>query len=413
MDPQAEEAAFSQQYDAQQAAAKQAELDKQTPPSFLQKWVTGPLGRVSTSMIDGAVSAADSMYDSPEMRKARDVAAGGITGAVNIADTAKSAVEGMADATDPYQQKDPVAPSSPIWDHARSSILDFRDAVTVQDPTLADHLVQGVSQLAIPFAGYSRALAGLHGLANMYTAGALTDATALGPHDARVADLIALGRHTEGKLGDALRALSPDGSAMNAYINYLGDRTDEGEAEGRFKNVLDGFGTGLITTPLMQSAASILKQGSSALRYAAENFGGGPIAGGMKAQRGSVGARPQVTPGDPFYYHATTKKFDAFQDGNYQSGDLVGHYFSDSEEGAKKWSSYAQKGSDDPVRIVASRLDLQKPASYQDVKTTQQELGPKWTARQLTAALKEKGFDGYKDENEAVVFGAKQIRGEK
>jgi hypothetical protein len=29
------------------------------------------------------------------------------------------------------------APSSPIWDYARKSILDFRDAVAVQDPESA------------------------------------------------------------------------------------------------------------------------------------------------------------------------------------------------------------------------------------------------------------------------------------
>lgn len=264
----ADQEAFSQQYDAQQAAAKQAEQDKQQPPSFFEKWAA-PVGRVTTEMIDGAVSAADSMYDTPGMRKARDVVAGGITGAVNIADAAKSAADRLGAATDPYEQKDPYPPTSPIWDHAKSAILDFRDAVVVQDPTLADNLTQGISQLAIPFAGYSRALAGLHGVANGVIANALTDATALGPHDGRLADIIALGRHTEGKLGEALRTLAPDGSAVNAYINFLTDRGNETEAEGRFKNVLDGFGANLIFTPLMHAAAVVLKQGTAALRYAA------------------------------------------------------------------------------------------------------------------------------------------------
>lgn len=271
-------------YMAQAAASRQAEQDKQSQvePSFLQKWVTGPVGRVTTQMMDGAVSAADSMYDTEGMRKARDAAAGAITGVTNIADAAKSAAttssSGLAAAEDPAHAAEAMQPpSSPIWDHAKQHILDFRDAVAVQDPTLADGLVQSAAQLALPFAGYSRALAGLHGIANVVAAGAATDATALGPHDMRMADLIALGRHTEGKLGAALRTLAPDGSAVNAYVNFLSDRTNETEAEGRFKNVLDGFGANMIATPLMHGAAVVLKQGTSALRTAAE-WGAGKIS---------------------------------------------------------------------------------------------------------------------------------------
>jgi hypothetical protein len=201
--------------------------------------------------------------------------AGAVTGATNIADAAKSAVvssgEGLAAADGPaHAQEAFTPPSSPMWDHARQHILDFRDAVAVKDPTLADHLVQGVAQLMLPYAGYSRAVAGLHGIAKLAVAGGLTDATALGPHDGRLADLIALGRHTEGKLGEALRTLAPDGSAVNAYINFLADRTNETEAEGRFKNVLDGFGANLIATPLMHAAGVVLKQGTVGLRYAAQ-----------------------------------------------------------------------------------------------------------------------------------------------
>lgn len=266
----------------QAAATRQTEADKQTQtePSFLQKWVTGPVGRVTTSMLDGAVSAADQIYATEPMKKARDATAGAMTGATNIADAAHSVwratEQNFADAVNPNFHAGTGQPASvydapsPVWDHAKQHILDFRDAVAVQDPTLADGLVQGVAQLALPFAGYSRALAGLHGVAGMAAAGALTDATALQPHDMRMADLLALGRHTEGKLGDALRALAPDGSALNAYVNYLSDRGNESEAEGRFKNVLDGFGANLIATPLIHGAAMVLKQGTSALRSGLE-----------------------------------------------------------------------------------------------------------------------------------------------
>src|SRR6185437_6928239 len=130
-----------------------------------------------------------------------------ITGATKIADAAysfgRSAVQNMMEPGYKQTQRDitgeaapPAPPSSPVWDHAKAAILDFRDAVAVQDPNMVDNVVQGVAQLGVPFAGYSRALAGVHGLANAIISGALTDATALGPHDMRMADLIALGRHT-------------------------------------------------------------------------------------------------------------------------------------------------------------------------------------------------------------------------
>lgn len=265
-DMQAEQDAYSQQYDSQQAQKAQADAQAKQEPSFLQKWITSP-GSITGTMIDGAISTADSMFNSEAGKKVRDVVAGAATGAANIGDAAHSVEESIAD---PFDVKDVP---SPIWDHAKGAIMDFRDAVAVKDPTLADSLVQGVGQLAIPFAGYSRGLSMLHGVAHMVAASALTDATALAPHDMRMADLIALGKHTEGKLGSALNTLAPDGTAINAYINYLTDRGNESEAEGRFKNVLDGFGANLIATPLMMAAGSVLKQGYAGLRYMVENGG--------------------------------------------------------------------------------------------------------------------------------------------
>lgn len=263
----------------QRAAQEQQAAAAKQPPSLLQQW-TAPVEHVGLNMIDSAVSTADAMYNTQPIRKARDVAAGAITGAVNIADAGHSLVrateQNFADLANQESIPGHRGPAnvmnapSPIWDHAKNAVLGFRDAVAVQDPTLADNLIQGVSQLAIPFTGYSRMIGGLGMVAKGFAAGALTDATALGPHDPRLADLVALGRHTEGKLGDALRTLAPDGSAVNAYINFLTDRSGETEAEGRFKNVLDGFGANLIATPLIHGAAVVLKQGTAGLRAALE-----------------------------------------------------------------------------------------------------------------------------------------------
>ncbi len=302
---QAQDDAYAKQVADQAAQKAQQEAfngGQQPQQTFLQRW-TAPVGRVTSQLLDSAVSAADRLYDTEPMRKARDVAAGAITGTTNIADAVMShAAGGIAAAehpgSDPERAPSPDEPTNqevykaaePIWEHAKEHIMDFRDAVAVQDPTIADSLTQGVAQLAIPFAGYSRALSGLHGVAQMVAAGALTDATALQPHDARMADLIALGRHTEGKLGNVLRTLAPDGSAVNAYINYLSDRTNESEAEGRFKNVLDGFGANLIAIPLIHGAATVLKQGYSGLRYVLDN--GVTSSSGLvppSVQRGAVG----------------------------------------------------------------------------------------------------------------------------
>lgn len=294
-----DDAYVKQATDAQNAKQSQEALQggEKPEPSFVSKFMTS-VGRASTNTLDWAVSAADSINVMRD-RAAHDIGAGVTTAAVNTADAVGSAItssgKGLAAAEDPAHAEDAQEgslPTSPIWDHAKSAILDFRDAVAVKDPTLSDNLLQGAAQLAVPFAGYSRAMAGVHGFANLVLAGGLTDATALGPHDPRMADLIALGRHTEGKFGDTLRTLAPDGGAVNAYINYLTDRGDETEAAGRFKNVLDGFGANMLVTPLLHAVASGLKFGTAGLRYAVEN-GVGSAGDLMPApQAGRIGSEP-------------------------------------------------------------------------------------------------------------------------
>lgn len=339
----AEDAAYAKQAQDAQATAAQQEGRAKQPPSLLQQWA-GNVGRVTNSMLDSAVSEADA-WGTAAKRVGQDAASGAVTGATNIADSAysfvRSAAQNMAEPGYKQTQRDlsdeaapPAPPSSPVWDHAKSTILDFRDAIAVQDPNIVDRLTQGGAQLAIPFAGYSRMLAGVHGFASIVASGAMTDLTALGPHDPRLADLIALGRHTEGKLGDALRTLAPDGSALNAYVNYLGDRGNESEAEGRFKNVLDGFGANLIVTPLLSAAASTLKQGTAGLRYLAEN-GVRDTIGGM-VPPGKVGPGAQA---GKIVFHGTPHDFDEFDSSKIGSGEgnqSYGHglYFADNPDTA-------------------------------------------------------------------------------
>lgn len=336
----AQDEAYNKQAAAQaaQKAQEDAQAEQDQPPSLLQRF-GGAVGRASVSMLDSAVSSADA-WGTAIKRVGQDVTAGAVTGAANIADAAGSALttsgRGMAAAEDPAHAEDAQTgefPTSPIWDHAKGAIMDFRDAVQVKDPNIVDNLTQGVAQLAIPFAGFSRALAGLHGVANIVASGAATDLTALAPHDMRMADVFSLGRTAEGKLGDALRTLAPDGSALNAYINFLGDRGNETEAEGRFKNVLDGFGGNLIATPLIHAAGIVLKQGTSALRYTMDNgvrntvsdlFQAGPPSGSPAAQAGKIG------------YHGTPNApFDAFDNSKIGTGQGAqsfgyGHYIAEN-----------------------------------------------------------------------------------
>lgn len=348
---QQDQAFLSQASDARNAKAAQEKLqpdDSSQPQSFVQKWITGPIGRVSTSMMDSAMSAAETAGASPDARHIIDVATGAMTGAVNTADSVVSlgkkirgsgTMAAEQDPNDAEALENPPMPTSPVWDHAKGAILDFRDAIAVQDPQLDDRLVQAGAQLAIPFMGYSRALAGLHGVANMVAAGAVTDATALAPHDGRMADMLALGRHTEGKFGDTLRAMAPDGSLQNAYINYLTDRTNETEAEGRFKNVLDGFGTNILMTPLLAAAASTLKYGTAGIRYAIDN-GVGSAGDLMSANPASQGGK--------IVFHGTASDFDHFDSSKIGSGEgnqAFGHglYFAENPEVAGHYQSMLAK----------------------------------------------------------------------
>jgi hypothetical protein len=74
-------------------------------------------------------------------------------------------------------------------------------------------------------------------------------------------------QRVKGRLGDALNTIAPDGSLVNAYINYMTDRSDEGEAEGRFKNVLDQLLLSASGAALIKSGALAMKAGRNLPAY--------------------------------------------------------------------------------------------------------------------------------------------------
>lgn len=262
---------LSAQYDAQnQAYAKQAavaaaqrkaqEQQAQAPPT-LATVGSQDRGHVTPSIIDSVMNEVG-QWGTAAQHVARDAMAGVATAAGNTMDAVKA-------GGSPADPNDPANLPTPVWDHAREAISDFRDAMVVQDPTGVDPVLQAGAQLALPFAAYSKALSALHGISNIVAAGAVTDVTALAPHDMRTADLIRLGQTTDTKIGAALRAIGPYG--LNAYVNYLADRTNETEAQGRFKNALDGLGANLVLTPLLHAAGIVVKQGTAVARYAVQN----------------------------------------------------------------------------------------------------------------------------------------------
>lgn len=163
----------------------------------------------------------------------------------------------------------------------------FADEATANN-TVSDGIVQGVSQFALPFAGYMRAVGALTGIgplakvAQIAIAEAITSGTAFDPHDGRMADLLQMGQDAEGKFGDLMRKVAPDGSLTNAYIDYMTNREDEGEWEGRFKNVVDN-------AAVSAALGGILTAGATGFRVARQ-AATAPMKVGPASQVGAVGA---------------------------------------------------------------------------------------------------------------------------
>lgn len=313
----AEDAAYAKQATAEGNAQQSQDAQAKQPPT-LNSLGTADRGHVTGSAIDGILGEIE-QWGTAAKRVGQDAVAGATTGAANVADTAVKAAQGGAYGALPPEVRADVEQNDVLgnmWDHAKSAIMDFRDAVAVKDPNIVDGVTQAGAQLIGPFAAYSKALTGLRGLANTVAAGAATDMTALQPHDMRTADLIALGRQTDSKIGAALRAAGPYG--LNAYVNFLADRTNESDAEGRFKNALDGLGTNLVMTPLLHAAGIVVKQGQTALR--------GLAGEGVTSASDLV---PKAPPAEPATPAADRRGTDRMEDDEYfgllrkmQSGTL-------------------------------------------------------------------------------------------
>jgi hypothetical protein len=292
--------AWSKQDDAQQAALKaDASAPKPEegahPYQAVNNWFSSLPQKLDMPTLDKIIPAAESALGKAK-KIGQDVVAGAAQGVTNVADSAyKFGREAAVNFTDNPVDRvitgapAPVASSeSPIWTHAKSSVQDFIDAVKVKDPGIADNLVQYTAQVVPSYLLAGRLLGGLHGIAHVVATGAAADATALDPHAPRFADVLGQLKQTDTKIGAALKAAGPYG--LNAYINYLGSNANETEAQGRFKNALDGILPNFIGTHLLHAAGITVKQGYAGLRYAIDNgVGSSSELASLAKQRGAVG----------------------------------------------------------------------------------------------------------------------------
>lgn len=169
-----------------------------------------------------------------------------------------------------------------MFDEAHKSVLDFRNELASGSKT-SDEITQVLAQLVIPFVGWSKLLrvgeaASLAGtIGRSLAAESAAVAHSFGPHSGRIADLLVLGRHTEGKFGELLQTIAPDGSGLNSYINWAASinpdgsqKADEGDFEGYFKNVLDNAGLSVAASGLIAATAKTLKYGRRLLHKAGQ-----------------------------------------------------------------------------------------------------------------------------------------------
>lgn len=289
--------AWSDQYDREQAAKQAQEVQPKQPPSFLQQ-VTAPVGRATLNTIDAAMSTAESYFNSDAGHKARDLVAGGIRGVAEDVDAARAGEKELEDKVGVHPPISLANIPQPIWDHAKQHIMDFRDAVAVQDPTMVDKGIQDAGQFLPAYSLFSRAVAGLHWAANAAIAGFGAEALSADPGQHRITqdlpripDIYAAGQHTQNKYIEALQqASNVPGELVNHFVNYIAS-TGGSDAEERFKNGIEGAITNTVATPLFHAVGVTLKHSFEGLRYAMENGVGS--AGDLmpKNQVGAIGER--------------------------------------------------------------------------------------------------------------------------
>jgi len=232
-------------------------------PAPVVNWMRELPRNVSVGTLDAAINTADALKHGYEYLQHKNAEG---KSAMAAADNA-ARLPGTAPAEVPPVPEQPAP--SPVYDAAKNAVLQFRNYLASNSDT-KDEVTQTIAQYAVPFLGYSKLIGGLKGanalgtIARSATAEALTASTVLAPHDPRMTDILQLGKHVEGKFGEAMNAVAPDGSLLNAYIDYMSNRDNESEAEGRFKNVVDNLTFSAAIATLFKTGAVLFKGGHAA-----------------------------------------------------------------------------------------------------------------------------------------------------
>jgi hypothetical protein len=237
---------------------------------FLEKLNADPLGNmpapmrtlltpprnITVGVLDAAISA---------MGLAQDIEAG----TKELGRKADPERQALSAQTTPHERRMATIAGGhdPVFDDLISATRELRGRLA-KGSTTFDEITQSAAQFFVPFLGFSKLMGGLKAAtaagsaAKAATADAATMLTAFEPHEARFADL--------------LRRLDTDNRLVNAYIDFVASDGDEGEWEGRLKNVLDS-----------QIAAAglygVVKAGGVALKHSRKT-----LAAGAKKDKGNA-----------------------------------------------------------------------------------------------------------------------------
>ena len=165
----------------------------------------------------------------------------------------------------------------------------------MQNETGAGKLARSVTQFVVPFLGATKALKAASLLQGAGTAtvaargaaaGAATDFAAFDPREQRLSNLI-------------LDFTDGNPAVGKPILEYLAAHPGDGNAEGRFKNTLEGLGLGVATEGLFYGAkaakAHFQAKGKAPLEALQEAAGAGKEAGDLTSEAVSTAKEPDLS----------------------------------------------------------------------------------------------------------------------
>lgn len=178
-------------------------------------------------------------------------------------DALKETAETALDATQMEgvprsDSKDLKAKATPDVD-LRDIMPEFMEAADAwreeigRDSKIEDVILQKLGQFTLPFmaamkaTGVAKTASATAKAGAAVAAGALTDFSVWNPHEGRFADLLA--------------EFAPDNALLAPYIDYLASDEEDSDAEGRWKNAIDGVVVGGIAGTMLYAGGKALKFG--------------------------------------------------------------------------------------------------------------------------------------------------------